>query len=65
MVVENVSRKVTILVVGTQDHSRLKGHKKSRSHRKADELNSKGWEIEILSEEDFFELVGVEIWMED
>ena len=55
MVVENVSRKVTILVVGTQDHSRLKGHKKSRSHRKADELNSKGWKIEILSEEDFFE----------
>lgn len=57
----NVSKKVTILVVGTQDKTKLNGYPKSTKHRKAESLNEKGADIRILSEEDFCALVGVDL----
>ena len=46
-------------MVGTQDKSKLNGHDKSSKHRKAESLIGKGVDIQILSETDFSELVGV------
>ncbi|MCY4499370.1 MAG: exonuclease domain-containing protein [Rhodospirillaceae bacterium] len=54
----NVSKKITILVVGTQDKSKLKGYEKSTKHRKAEALIENGVEIQILSESDFAELIN-------
>jgi DNA polymerase-3 subunit epsilon len=54
---ENVTKRTTILVVGDQDVQRLAGHKKSRKHRKAEELIRKSQAIRILRETDFHELV--------
>lgn len=56
-----VSKKVTMLVVGTQDKSKLKGYKKSTKHRKAEALIERGAGIQILSERDFSELIGVDL----
>jgi DNA polymerase-3 subunit epsilon len=53
----NVSKKVTILVVGVQDLDRLNGANKSSKHRKVEDLISSGAEIQILSEEDFMGLI--------
>ena len=58
-VAENVSKKVTMLVVGTQDKTKLLGYDKSTKHRKAEALIAKGAEIEILSESDFLDLIAV------
>ena len=52
----NVSKKVTMLVVGTQDERRLRGYEKSRKHRWAEELIRKGHDIRILTEDDFWHL---------
>ena len=60
-VVGGVSRKVTLLVVGTQDAHKLNGYTKSSKHRKAEELIAEGAEIQILSESDFLELVGADL----
>ncbi len=57
-VAANVSKKTTILVVGTQDKSKLKGYEKSTKHRKAETLIENGVEIQILSESDFAELIN-------
>ena len=59
-VTDNASKKVTILVVGTQDESKLRGYEKSTKHRKIEELINSGSNIEILSESDFFALAGVD-----
>lgn len=58
-VVGNASKKVTILVVGTQDESKLKGYEKSSNHRKIEALIGKGVGIDVLSEADFYELLGI------
>ena len=58
-VADNVSKKVTMLVVGTQDKTKLKGYDKSTKHRKAESLIAKGAEIQIFSEHDFLDLIGV------
>ena len=58
-VADNVSKKVTMLVVGTQDKTKLMGYDKSTKHRKAEALMAKGAEIEIFSESDFLDLIGV------
>ena len=55
----NASKKVTMLVVGTQDESKLRGYEKSSKHRKIETLINKGSNIEILSESDFFDLLGI------
>ena len=52
---------VTMLVVGTQDSSRLNGYEKSGKHRKAESLIEKGADIQILSESDFSELIGLDL----
>ena len=55
--VENfVSKTTTMLVVGTQDSSKLAGYDKSTKHRKAEDLIKKGFPVKILSERDFVEL---------
>ena len=56
-----VSKKITMLVVGTQDKNKLKGYTKSSKYRKVEALIEKGVEIQILSEGDFFELIGVDL----
>ena len=60
-VAKNVTKKVSILVVGTQDMSKLNGYNKKGKHRKVEDLISRGKEIKILSETDFFELLGVDV----
>lgn len=57
-VTAGVSKKTTVLVVGTQDLTTLAGHEKSSKHRKAEELRAKGQHIRILTESDFLALVG-------
>lgn len=52
----NVSKSVTMLVVGTQDERKLRGHGKSGKHRRAEELIRKGHDIRILTEDDFWRL---------
>ena len=59
-VVNNVSKKVTILVVGIQDETKLNGYGKSSKHRNVEALIAKGLEIRILSERDFTELMCVD-----
>lgn len=58
--VSGVTKKVTMLVVGTQDKEKINGYEKSSKHRKAEALIKQGMEIAILSESDFFEIVGYE-----
>ena len=59
-VVNNVSKKVTMLVIGMQDTTRLNGYEKSSKHRKVEAMIERGSEIQILSERDFFELMGID-----
>lgn len=56
----SVSKKTSILVVGTQDTSKLGGYEKSSKHRQAEELIEKGVSIKILSEKDFVEMCNNE-----
>jgi len=56
----NVSKKTTLLVVGTQDSSKLAGYQKSSKHRKAEKLIENGSSIQILSEKDFVEMCNNE-----
>ena len=58
-VISGVTKKVTILVVGTQDRNKLNGYEKSSKHRKAESLSSQGIDIQILSERDFLDIVGI------
>lgn len=59
-VTSGVTRHTTMLVIGDQDASRLKGHTKSSKHRKAEQLVAAGQTIRILRESDFIRLVGQE-----
>lgn len=52
----HVSKKVSILVVGVQDQSKLAGHDKSSKHRKAERLINKGHDLNIISEDEFLEI---------
>ena len=56
-VVDVVNKKTTILVVGDQDVKKLAGHEKNSKHRKAEKLIAEGYQIRILQESDFKELV--------
>lgn len=58
-VVDNASKKVSILVVGTQDESKLKGYEKSSKHRRIETLICNGARIDVLSESDFYEILCV------
>ena len=59
-VVSSVSKGITMLVVGTQDKNKLNGYDKSSKHRKIENLISQGIDIQILSEQDFFDLAGID-----
>ena len=59
VVMGSVSKKVSILVVGTQDKHKLNGMSKSNKHRKAEELISQGYDVQIISESDFIDLIGL------
>ena len=56
-VVPSVTESTTILVVGNQDIKKLAGNEKSSKHRKAEMLIGKGYNIRILTENDFMEFV--------
>lgn len=56
-VVDSVSKKVTILVVGDQDLRLTNGHEKSTKHRKAETLIESGAGIRIVRESDFMMMV--------
>ena len=58
-VILNVSKKITMLVVGTQDRKKLNGYEKSSKHRKAESLIGQGVDMQILSENDFYEIVDI------
>ncbi len=57
---DSVTKKTTILVVGTQDASKLAGYDKSSKHRKAEGLIAEGKGIRILSEKDFIAMCNDE-----
>ena len=59
--VNGVSEKVTMLVVGNQDESKLRGYGKSNKHREVEELIEGGVEVQILSEGDFSELMRIDL----
>lgn len=54
----SVTKKTTILIVGSQDNFKLNGYKKSSKHRKAEELLLKGVDLKIMSEDDFRNLIN-------
>lgn len=57
-VVDNVTKKTTLLVMGDQDVRQLaEGQTKSSKHRKAEELIAAGHTLRILRETDFMQLV--------
>jgi DNA polymerase-3 subunit epsilon len=58
-VASSISKKVTILVVGDQDISKLAGHDKSSKHRKTEELIRIGLPIRIIGESDFQRMVDI------
>ena len=55
----SVTKKTTMLVVGIQDKCKLNGYEKSSKHRNVESLIAEGADIQILSESDFLELMGV------
>ncbi len=55
-VASSVTKKTTFLCVGIQGRDKLAGYAKSSKHRKADQMVSKGHEIAIVSEADFWAL---------
>ena len=60
-IVENsVTQNISVLLVGIQIQSGLKlGYDKSRKHLKVEDMINDGWDIKILSEKDFLELLKV------
>ena len=57
-VTNSVTKKTTILIVGTQETFKLNGYQKSSKHRKAEELLLKGGDLRIMSEDDFRDLIN-------
>lgn len=52
-----ITLQTNFLVVGVQDYSRLKDGKKSSKIKRAEELALNGSEIEIITEDDFLQLL--------
>lgn len=57
-VVDTVSKKVTVLVVGDQDLRLTRRHVKSRKHRKVEEMIAAGLSVRIVGESEFLQMVG-------
>lgn len=58
-VAQTVSKKVSLLVVGDQDLSRLSGQVKSAKHVKAEQLVEQGHSLRILTESDWVAFVAL------
>lgn len=56
-VATSVNKKVTMLVLGEQDLTKLKGKELSSKEQKALELIEKGYQIQLLLEQDFMRLI--------
>lgn len=56
-VAKTVNKRVTLLVVGDQDITKLVGHAKSSKHRRAEELIGQGQSLRIVGESDFMALI--------
>lgn len=54
---DSVTKKTTMLVVGTQTSRMIAPGDKSRKHKQAERYIEKGQEIEILTEENFLQLI--------
>ena len=59
VVVSSVSKRTSILVVGVQDKHKLNGMTKSNKHRRAEEMIALGYDIQIISEQDFLDVIGI------
>lgn len=59
-VLSGVTKKTTILIIGNQDPTKLKGKELSSKEIKARDLIEKGFNIKFLSELDFLRLVEME-----
>ncbi len=60
-IASTATKKLTLLVLGIQDQDKLKqGYDKSSKHRKVETLIRNGQGIQILSETDFMEVIGIE-----
>jgi DNA polymerase III subunit epsilon len=57
-VAANVTKDLTVLVIGNQDARKLAGQPVSSKQRKAEELIAAGHPIAMLTEADFFGLIG-------
>lgn len=55
---QGVTKKTTLLVVGTQDARKIKGGEKSAKHLKAEAVAQKGHHIRIIQEHDFFAMTS-------
>ncbi|KYG92335.1 hypothetical protein A0U40_05170 [[Bacillus] sp. KCTC 13219] len=53
---DNVTKKTNFLVLGNQDYSRIKDNKSSK-HKKAENLKLSGQDIEIISENVFYDML--------
>ena len=60
-VYSNATRGVTTLVVGTQNAQQQNGYAKSSKHRQIEQLITDGCSIDILTEEDFVELLSLKV----
>lgn len=54
----SVTQKTTLLIVGDQDITRLAGKQKSSKHIKAERLINQGYQIRILRESDFQDIIA-------
>jgi DNA polymerase-3 subunit epsilon len=54
---DNINRNTNYLVLGIQDYRKLNGHEKSSKLKKAEDLINNGFDIEIISENNFYDLV--------
>lgn len=59
VVVSSASKRTSILVVGGQDKHKLNGMSKSNIHRRVEEMIALGYDIQIISEEDFLDLIEI------
>lgn len=55
-----VTRKTSYLILGNNDYNSAVKNGKSSKHKKAEELQNQGYEIQIIPEDLFYEMIGEE-----
>ncbi|OFV69141.1 exonuclease domain-containing protein [Acetobacterium wieringae] len=58
---KSVTQKTNYLILGNNDYCKSIKDGKSNKHKKAEELKIKGFDIEIMTEDVFYNLIGLEI----